>query len=870
MRPIRALAAVATALLAVAPAAATTYKMAPDEALADRADRVVEARVVATSPGTRPGPPSTDYRIEVERAVAGKAAGGTLVVNVPGGERADGIGLQLYGVPAFEVGERALLFLRDNGDGTHRILHLGLGAFRIERAGERLIAARDLSGADVVGADAAPAGAERDLERFTAWLADRERGERRSADYWVAGGLRPATAEATFITRNGRRMRWFEFDAGQSVVWRAHNGGQSGLAGAGYADFQAGIGAWVADSASNVGYTYAGQTSATGGHSVPDGVNAIQFGVALSSDFDCDSGGVLAVGGPWYDQSDTGVYNGETYIRIREADILVNDGLECFFASSPSPNLAAAELFGHELGHTLGIGHSCGDGNSGSCGLPGSIKEDALMKASVHDDSRGARLNDDDRSAVRTLYTRIGGGGGSGAPRSPASLVIANVTASSLELRWDDRSNNETTFHLERKVGGYGATFSEIGTVAANVESFVLTGLSPATRYTFRVRARNASGYSGYSNERTVTTATGIPAAPGSLRAEPGTCDICSPPLPQLKLTWADLSTNETAFQVHVKTPATGAFTLLATLPANTTSYSLDNPPVGLPHTFRVRALNGAAGSAFSNDASATSPQGVTPSACTADVSTLCLGTGGRFRVRSVWRTTAGSTGSGGAIPDTNSTTGFFWFFDAANVELAVKVLDGTAINDFYWTFFGALSDVDYWLIVEDTVTGESRTYHNPQGSVVGQADTTSLPEVESHEPLPVVATPACFTPLPPEDTTTAPSTCVAGPNQLCLLGGRFAVTVSFSSGVASGAAHAVPFAGSEQSGRFWFFDAANTELLVKVLDGRPLNGKFWVFYGALSNVGYQLRVEDTVTGKVRTYTNAAGNFCGRADTAAF
>ncbi|HEX9669687.1 MAG TPA: hypothetical protein VGC93_09405, partial [Thermoanaerobaculia bacterium] len=65
-------------------------------------------------------------------------------------------------------------------------------------------------------------------------------------------------------------------------------------------------------------------------------------------------------------------------------------------------------------------------------------------------------------------------------------------------------------------------------------------------------------------------------------------------------------------------------------------------------------------------------------------------------------------------------------------------------------------------------------------------------------------------------------------------------------------------------------FDASNIELVVKVLDGRPLNGKFWFFYGALSDVEYTLRVTDTTTGAVRTYHNAPGNLCGRADTAAF
>ena len=54
------------------------------------------------------------------------------------------------------------------------------------------------------------------------------------------------------------------------------------------------------------------------------------------------------------------------------------------------------------------------------------------------------------------------------------------------------------------------------------------------------------------------------------------------------------------------------------------------------------------------------------------------------------------------------------------------------------------------------------------------------------------------------------------------------------------------------------------------MLDGTPLNGKFWVFYGALSNVEYTMTVTDTETGEVKTYKNPSGRFASVADTGAF
>jgi hypothetical protein len=57
---------------------------------------------------------------------------------------------------------------------------------------------------------------------------------------------------------------------------------------------------------------------------------------------------------------------------------------------------------------------------------------------------------------------------------------------------------------------------------------------------------------------------------------------------------------------------------------------------------------------------------------------------------------------------------------------------------------------------------------------------------------------------------------------------------------------------------------------VLKVVDGRGFNGKFWVFYGALSNVEYQITVTDTSTGAVRVYTNPSGQLSSVADTSAF
>jgi hypothetical protein len=103
------------------------------------------------------------------------------------------------------------------------------------------------------------------------------------------------------------------------------------------------------------------------------------------------------------------------------------------------------------------------------------------------------------------------------------------------------------------------------------------------------------------------------------------------------------------------------------------------------------------------------------PGACVANATTLCLNNT-RFRVTAFYATSDGTSGAGTAVP-LSGDSGYFWFFSASNIELIVKVLDGCAINNFFWGFAGGLTNVGVTLLVEDTVAGTSRTYTNEVGS---------------------------------------------------------------------------------------------------------------------------------------------------------
>ncbi len=183
-----------------------------------------------------------------------------------------------------------------------------------------------------------------------------------------------------------------------------------------------------------------------------------------------------------------------------------------------------------------------------------------------------------------------------GSPSAPG----ATIAAASPVFQWSV-VNNATRYGLYVSRSPYGNANLVYTNTNISGNSFALpTALTNGTSYRWQATAFNASGESNASNLLyfTVSTSSGLPAAPTNLQVSPLSSAIA--------LTWTDNAGDETGFKVERRAGSSSTWTTIATPASNTTSYTDSNVEPGVQYCYRVRSTNGAGDSSPSNEACAT------------------------------------------------------------------------------------------------------------------------------------------------------------------------------------------------------------------------------------------------------------------------
>ncbi|MEO8196549.1 MAG: matrixin family metalloprotease [Thermoanaerobaculia bacterium] len=646
-------------LVTVTAAEATSVKLINDFRLVDQAPIVVVARVAGTIPAPELDRPVTDYLMTVERVLKGTVGEGTILVRVLGGRAANGMELKIWGAPTFGEGERALLFLGHHADGTYRILHVMLGAFREARMAGQSIAYRDLSEVDVLdGAEAQATETRkvRDFDRFADWIADRAAARLEAPNYYLflpADSQNSLLPMFTLLGDSGRNSRWFEFDSGGQIQWRIDGDPLAGFSGNPSDAFRTALSAWNAESHTPIKYTLAGTSGLTAGFDHFDGQNVLLFDDPnndVEGDFSCSTGGTLAVGGPWFDPDTTGRWNNETFIRIQGADIVVNDGTACFFQRSSNAAKTVEELFAHETGHTLGIGHPSENPNETNPTL-----RDALMYYRLHNDGRGARLASDDIAALRRLYDKTATTGGVGGTGCGVDKLCLLNNRFEVTLTWSNQFDGSTGVGKPVPFSNFAGFIYfandprslEIAVKIVDFDGRILVFYSELTVVHFRMQVRDTA--TGQTKEYT-NTARDCGGIDTNFVENPGTAGLISG----------------------------GSPTLIRDL-------GLTQPP---------------------------------RRACVPGPGTVCL-LGGRFAVTlPAWRNQYdGSTGVGSGVKMNDFAAGFHFSSDPRNLELIFKV---NQYPDRILVFYASLANLEYTIRLTDTITGRTTEFFNPEGNYCG------------------------------------------------------------------------------------------------------------------------------------------------------
>ncbi len=201
----------------------------------------------------------------------------------------------------------------------------------------------------------------------------------------------------------------------------------------------------------------------------------------------------------------------------------------------------------------------------------------------VTDGGDGTALDHADWAGARLITAS------SNLPNAPSAVNGTAASGTQVNLTWTDNSVNETGFEVERSTDG--ANFTQIALTAANATSYMDTALTPGATYYYYLRAVNNNGESANSNTFVIT----MPVPPATPTGSHTT--LVAPN--EVDLAWIDNADNESMYRVFRKTGVGGTFNLIATLPANSTSYQDKAVAPNTQYDYHIQALNVAGASDF-------------------------------------------------------------------------------------------------------------------------------------------------------------------------------------------------------------------------------------------------------------------------------